>query len=99
MMKKKGGQTMEKRLSRRKERRAVVLTALVIVLGLLGKFVGGALLLTLFCVVLVVWFAGVMENRKCPYCGKVTRRGIYWSKPDAGYCWCCGKLMKFDDVE
>ena len=90
---------MEKRLSRSKERRVIVLTALVIVLGLLAKFVGGVALPVLFCVVLVIWFVSAIENRRCPYCGKVTRYGVCWSKPEAGYCSHCGKLLKFDDAE
>lgn len=33
---------------------------------------------------------------KCPYCG-THFRGMDASKPDAGYCRKCGKLMEFDE--
>ena len=36
-------------------------------------------------------------SNRCPYCGKRART-IEWSKPDAGNCKKCGKLMEYDDT-
>lgn len=90
---------MEKRLSRKKERLNIVLTGAVIALGLMGQLIDSPVFAVLFCVVLVIWAFCVIDNRRCPYCGKMGRYGLRWSAPDAGYCRHCGKLLKYDDAE
>ena len=44
------------------------------------------------CVILM------FSTNRCPYCGAFFR-GLYWSKPNAGYCAECGELIEFDDHE
>ena len=45
---------------------------------------------------LVIGTVLMMIANRCPYC-KTMFRGGEWSKPHAGYCNKCGKLMEYDD--
>ena len=50
--------------------------------------------------VLVFTFVGAalrFKADRCPYCGAGFSGGS-WSKPNAGYCNKCGKLMEYDDA-
>ena len=90
---------MEKRLSRLSERITIVWTA---------AFLLGVVLLWMFSdsspyfltfVMFLIWDIRLIATQRCPHCGKWTQRSLHWSKPEAGYCSHCGKLLKFDDAE
>ena len=59
---------------------------------------GGAVLCAILSIACLVMGAILMliANR-CPHCGNGFRGGS-WSKPHAGYCNKCGKLMEYDDT-
>ena len=89
---------MEKRLSRSSERITIVLTV---------AFVLGVVLVWIFSdsspyfptlVMFLIWNIRLIASQSCPCCGKWTQRSLHWSKPDAGYCRHCGKLMEYDDT-
>ena len=59
---------------------------------------GGAVVFAvLFIACLVIGGILMMIANRCPYC-KTMFRGGGWSKPHAGYCNKCGKLMEYDDT-
>ena len=90
---------MKKRLSRLSERITIVLTALLLLAVILTWIYGNPTLYFLLITLTLVWGFRIIAGESCPHCGKVTRRSLRWSKPDAGYCSHCGKLMKFDDAD
>lgn len=46
--------------------------------------------LILFAFSMVLFF----KINRCPYCGRLFK-GLHWSKPDAGNCEGCGKLIEY----
>ena len=48
-------------------------------------------------VCLVIGVVLMLIANRCPHCGNGFRGGS-WSKPHAGYCNKCGKLMEYDDT-
>lgn len=87
---------LKKYVSRAGSRAALVLFVACIALVLLGKAANDNLFLFLSLVLLIPAAAVMLRTNRCPYCGE-TFRGLHWSKPTAGYCKKCGKLMEFDD--
>ena len=53
----------------------------------------------LFAIVFFLIVGAILMDHanRCPYCGTFFRGGG-WSKPHAGYCNKCGKLMEYDDT-
>ena len=85
---------MQYTLSRKLTRLWMVFAAAALISALMMFFSYGFLVLAL-----VFTFAGVALKSKanrCPYCGNGFPYGS-WSKPHAGYCNKCGKLMEYDD--
>ena len=87
---------MKKYISRAKNRLAQVLLYSFLFLMLVGYISSNRVIMLIS---LPSFLAGVMlmfSTNRCPYCGEYFR-GLYWSKPNAGYCVKCGKLIEFDD--
>ena len=89
---------MKKYISRAKNRLAQVLLYAFLFLMLVGYISSNRVIMLIS---LPSFLAGVMlmfSTNRCPYCGEYFR-GLYWSKPNAGYCVKCGKLIEFDDCD
>ena len=89
---------MKKYVSRAKNKAALVLLMIFLVLAIFGYLASSRALILLS---LPLFFAGVilvLITNRCPHCGEHFR-GIYWSKPNAGHCVKCGKIIVFDDYE
>ena len=89
---------MKKYISRAKNRLAQVLLYAFLFLMLVGYISSNRVIMLIS---LPSFLAGVMlmfSTNRCPYCGAYFR-GLYWSKPNAGYCVKCGKLIEFDDCD
>ena len=89
---------MKKYVSRRKNRIALILlfsfTFLLLVGYLLSNRVIMLISLSFFISCIILMFS----TNRCPHCGEFFR-GLYWTKPNAGYCRKCGKLIEFDDCD
>ena len=87
---------MKKYISRAKNRLALVLLYAFLFLILVGYISSNRVIMLIS---IPVWIAGVIimfSTNRCPYCGEHFR-GLYWSKPNAGHCVKCGKVIVFDD--
>jgi len=89
---------MKKYISRTKNRTAFVLMAAFMVLVLLGYLLQNGVLMSISLPLLIAATVLMLSANRCPYCGEVFR-GLYWSKPNAGYCRKCGKMLEFDDCD
>lgn len=89
---------MKKYLSRKMTRLAFVFWILTTIFAVIGLFSGEKIPLVLALILLVITCCLMLHANRCPYCGEVFR-GVRWSKPDAGYCNKCGKLMVYDDCD
>ena len=86
---------MKKRVSRRKNRVALLLLvafAFVVVTGYLCAS-GPVMLASL--PLLLAGAAVMLTVNRCPNCGEHFR-GLYWARENAGYCSRCGELIEFD---
>lgn len=89
---------MKKYLSRKRARQSIQALVFVCIVLLIALPLRSVPLL-LICLGLSFACAALMSRaNRCPYCG-AEFRGCYWSKPDAGYCRKCGKLMEYDDCK
>ena len=89
---------MKKRVSRLKNRLAIMFLGSFACLLLVGFGLSNQVLM---CVSVPLFLACVilmLSTNRCPHCG-AHFRGLYWSKPDAGYCRECDELIEFDDCE
>ena len=87
---------MGKYVSRRKHRAALILLysfAAVLIVGFL--FSNIPIMLTSLPLLIAFTILDFSTNR-CPQCVTFFR-GLYWSKPNAGHCIKCGKVIEFDD--
>ena len=87
---------MKRYVSRKKNRAAAVLFWSFLGLFLIGKGTASLPLMLAAWPLLAAGVALMFTANRCPYCGAYFR-GVYWSKPSAGYCAKCGKLIEFDD--
>ena len=89
---------MQKTLKRRLTRWYRAMMGISLLFSLFPLFPGPQLLpLFAFLFFLLVATALMFRANLCPYCGTFFRGGE-WSKPHAGYCNKCGKLMEYDDT-
>ena len=89
---------MKKYVSRAKNRAALVLLIAFLILAIIGYLSSSR---TMIFLSLPLFLAGVilmLTTNRCSHCGEHFR-GIYWSKPNAGHCVKCGKIIVFDDYE
>lgn len=85
---------MQYTLNRKLTRWWMMFAAAAIFSALMTFLSYGFLVLTL--VFTLVGVALKSKANRCPYCGNGFPYGS-WSKPHAGYCNKCGKLMEYDD--
>ena len=90
---------MEKTLNRKLTRLWMTFMAgsLFFMLFLLVSEGGAGIFAFLSIACLVMGAILMMIANRCPHCGNGFRGGE-WSKPHAGYCNKCGKLMEYDDT-
>ncbi len=86
---------MEKTISRRKIRWAIVVFWLFAAAMFVAVLSRSVMIYAVGCVLGVVYVVLYLAACRCPYCG-CHFRGHYWSKMTAGYCRKCGKRMEFD---
>ena len=89
---------MEPKISRSNARSAMRLQGIAVV-ALVGSVLTVKWYIMLIAIVFTFFAAQYADEVcKCPHCG-THFRGLNASKPDAGYCRKCGKLMEFDGEE
>ena len=90
---------MEQTLSRKLTRWWIFLmVACMVCLAFLFFSGGGAVVFSVLSIAcLVIGGVLMLIANRCPHCGAGFRGGE-WSKPHAGYCNKCGKLMEYDDT-
>lgn len=91
---------MEPKLSRKKTKFVSILIWIAVALCLIGILTAGRNGQSYFLWISLLFAAYTAfrmdEVCKCPHCG-THFRGIDGTKPNAGYCRKCGKLMEFDE--
>lgn len=87
---------MKKYVSRAKNRAALVLLYSFLALVLIGYLASSRVLIFLSLPLFIVGVILMFSANRCPHCGEYFR-GLYWSKPTAGHCVKCGKIIEFDD--
>ena len=89
---------MKKYVSRAKNKLALVLLYAFLVLMLVGYISSNRVIMLISVPLLIAGVILMLSANHCPHCGAYFR-GLYWSKPNAGYCVKCGKIIEFDDCE
>ncbi len=83
-------------INRTRSRIAIISMVLFIVFFILGRISWNDYLMIASILFLIVWLILFLTTNRCPHYGEHFR-GLYWSKPSAGYCRKCGRLMEYDD--
>ena len=89
---------MKKYISRAKNRLALVLLYAFLFLMLVGGITSNLVIMLISLPLLIAGVILMFSVNHCPHCGTYFR-GLYWSKPDAGHCVKCGKVIEFDDYD
>ena len=89
---------MKKYISRAKNRLALVLLYAFLFLMLVGGIISNLVIMLISLPLLIAGVILMFSANHCPHCGAYFR-GLYWSKPDAGHCVKCGKVIEFDDCD
>jgi hypothetical protein len=85
-----------KKVSRKKNRLAIVMYGVFLFAMVLGGLVASIPIMLFALLPFAVGTFLYLTGNKCPHCGSAFR-GLYWSKPNAGYCNKCGKIIAFDE--
>ena len=89
---------MKKYVSRVKNKIALVLLYAFLFLMIVGYIASNLVIMILSVLLFIAGVALMFSANRCPYCGAYFR-GLYWSKPNAGHCVKCGKVIEFDDCD
>ena len=89
---------MKKYVSRSKNKAALVLLYAFLGLILVGFISSNRVIMLISVPVFIAGVILMFSANHCPHCGEYFR-GLYWSKPNAGHCVKCGKIIEFDDCE
>ena len=89
---------MKKYVSRRKNRAALILLVSFTVLLFVGYILSNRVIMLISLPLFISCIILIFSTNHCPHCGEFFR-GLYWTKPNAGYCSKCGKLIEFDDCD
>ncbi len=89
---------MKKYVSRAKNKLALVLLYAFLFLMIVGYIASNLVIMILSVLLLIAGVILMFSANHCPHCGAYFR-GLYWSKPNAGHCVKCGKVIEFDDCE
>ena len=89
---------MKKCVSRAKNRSALVLLYSFLFLMLVGYILSNRAIMLISVLLLIAGVILMLSTNRCPYCGEYFR-GLYWSKPNAGHCVKCGRVIEFDDCD
>ena len=89
---------MKKHISRAKNRLALVLLYSFLVILLVGYILSNRVIMLISVPLFIASVILMFSTNRCPYCGEYFR-GLYWSKPTAGHCVKCGKVIVFDDFD
>ena len=87
---------MKNYISRTKNRVALVLQLSFVLILLVGRLLSNEIIMLISLAPFIAGVILMLSANRCPCCGEFFR-GLYWSKPNAGYCRKCGELIKFDD--
>ena len=87
---------MKKYVSRAKNKLALVLLYAFLVLMLVGYILSNLVIMLISVPFFIAGIILMFSTNRCPHCGEFFR-GLYWSKPNAGHCIKCGKIIAFDD--
>ena len=89
---------MKKHVSRAKNRFAIILLFSFFGLMAAGFGAGSQVLMYASFPLFIAGIILMFSANRCPHCGEHFR-GLYWSKPNAGHCVKCGKVIGFDDCD
>ena len=89
---------MKKHISRAKNRLALVLLYSFLVILLVGYMLSNRVIMLISVPLFIASVILMFSTNRCPYC-REHFRGLYWSKPTAGHCVKCGKVIVFDDFD
>ena len=89
---------MKKYISRAKNRLALILLYSFLFLVVVGYISSNCIIMLISVPLFIAGVILMFLTNRCPYCGEHFR-GLYWSKPNAGHCVKCGKVIEFDDCD
>ena len=89
---------MKKHISRAKNRLALVLLYSFLVVLLIGYILSNRVIMLISVPLFIASVILMFSTNRCRYCGEHFRV-LYWSKPTAGHCVKCGKVIVFDDFD
>ena len=89
---------MKRSVSRVKNRVALILLYSFLFLIIAGYILSNRVMMLISLLLLIAGVILMLSANRCPHCGEYFR-GLYWSKPNAGHCVKCGKIIEFDDRE